>query len=250
LHNQVPIATFEIMKKIIIIGATSGIGREMARIYADAGHLVGATGRRQELLYTLQLEFPNNIITHCFDVTADDNIYHLKSLIDKMDGMDLLIYNAGYGDVSETVDWEIDKTTVDTNVKGFIEMVDYAFNYFEEQGHGQLATTSSVASVRGNSWAPAYSASKAFQSVYFEGLYMKLRRMKIGIHVTDVQPGFVDTKLAKGNKRFWVASPGKAATQIVNAIEKKKWRVYITHRWWLIATIIKWMPDFLFHRIG
>jgi len=237
------------MKKIIIIGATSGIGREMARIYATAGHLVGVTGRRQELLYTLQVEFPNNIITRSFDVTADDNIYHLNFLIDKLDGLDLFIYNAGYGDISDTVNWNIDKTTVDTNVKGFIEMIDHAFGFFENQGYGQLVTTSSVASVRGNSRAPAYSASKAFQSVYFEGLHMNLKKKKSNIYVTDVQPGFIDTKMAKG-KRFWVSSPIKAALQIVDAIEKKKWRVYITRRWKIIATLMKWMPDFLFHKIG
>jgi len=237
------------MKKIIIIGATSGIGREMARIYATAGHLVGVTGRRQELLYTLQVEFPNNIITRCFDVTADDNIYHLNFLIDKLDGLDLFIYNAGYGDISDSVNWGIDKTTVDTNVKGFIEMIDHAFSFFERQGYGQLVATSSVASVRGNSRAPAYSASKAFQSVYFEGLHMNLKKKKSNIYVTDVQPGFIDTKMAKG-KRFWVSSPKKAARQIVDAIEKKKWRVYITRRWRIIATLMKWMPDFLFHKIG
>src|SRR4029077_8447639 len=113
------------------------------------------------------------------------------------------------------------------------------FNYFEEQGYGQLATTSSVASARGNSYAPAYSASKAFQSIYFEGLYMKLKRLKKDINVTDIQPGFIDTKMAKTDKKFWVSTPAKAAAQIVDAIDKKKWRVYITHRWWIIAKILK-----------
>src|ERR1700692_5037813 len=186
------------MKKVIIIGATSGIGRELAGLYASTGWLVGATGRRQDLLYTLQLEYPNNIITECFDVTTNESTVHLKSLIAKMDGMDLLVYNSGYGDVSETLNWEMDKTTVDTNVNGFIEIVNYSFNYFSTQGHGHIVTTSSVASLRGNSMAPAYSASKAFQSVYFEGLHMKAKKMDAEIYVTDIQPGFVDTKMAKG----------------------------------------------------
>ncbi len=68
------------MKKIIIIGATSGIGRELARLYAGAGHLVGATGRRHELLYSLQLEYPNYIETECFDATGRDITDHLRSL--------------------------------------------------------------------------------------------------------------------------------------------------------------------------
>src|SRR6202044_3279933 len=126
------------MKKIIIIGATSGIGRELAKLYAGLGWLVGASGRRQDLLYTLQLEYPNNIITECFDVTANESINHLQSLVTKMDGMDLLVYNSGFGDPSETLDWETDKMTVDTNVNGFIEIVNYSFNFFVEQGHGHI----------------------------------------------------------------------------------------------------------------
>jgi short-subunit dehydrogenase len=238
------------MKKIIIIGATSGIGRELCKLYAGSGCLVGATGRRQDLLYTLQLEYPNAVVTECFDITADENIAHLESLIKKMEGMDMLIYNAGFGETSETLDWELDKKMVDINVNGFIKLVNYSFHYFRKQGHGHIVTTSSIASLRGNSRAPAYSASKAFQSVYFEGLHIKVKKMKEDIYVTDVQPGFVNTKMAKDNKRFWVSSPSKAAQQIFDAIEKKKWRVYITRRWWLIAKLMKWMPDFVYHKIG
>jgi len=238
------------MKKAIIVGATSGIGRALAKLYAENGWLVGATGRRQDLLYTLHLEYPNNIDTECFDVTSQGSIAHIESLIDKLNGLDLLIYNSGYGDINETLDIELDRKTVDTNVNGFIRIVNFAFNYFARQGYGQLATTSSIASIRGNSHAAAYSASKAFQSVYFEGLHMKTKKMKADIHVTDIQPGFVDTKMAKGNKLFWVAPPEKAAEQIFRAIGNKKWRVYITQRWWIIAKMMKWMPDFIYHRVG
>jgi short-subunit dehydrogenase len=239
------------MQKVIIIGASSGIGKELARLYAGAGHFVGVTGRRQDLLYLLQLEYPNRFVTECFDVTGNGNIVHLESLIQKLGGLDLLIYNAGYGDTDKNLDWGIDKTTVDTNVNGFIEIVNYTFNYFVRQRHGHLATTSSIASIRGNGMSPAYSASKAFQSVYFEGLHIKTKSQKLSdIHVTDIQPGFVDTKMAKADKKFWVASPAKAATQIFRALGKKKWRVYITRRWWLIAKLAKWMPDFIYHRIG
>ena len=238
------------MQKVIIIGASSGIGLELARIYAGSGALVGATGRRQDLLYNLQLEYPNNILTECFDVTGNRNIPHLEALIHKLEGLDLLIYNSGYGDVSKGLDWEIDRRTVDTNVNGFIEISNYTFNYFLKQGHGHLATTSSIASIRGNSRAPAYSASKAFQSVYYEGLYMKAKRSGLPLFVTDIQPGFVDTKMAKGEGLFWIAPPAKAARQIVKALEQKKWRARITRRWGLIAWLLKWIPGSIYHRIG
>jgi len=237
-------------KKIIIIGASSGIGREIARIYLEEGNIVGLTGRRLNLLQEIQATYPNLVHVASFDVRGDENIARLQSLINEMGGLDLLIYNSGYGDVSKTLDWELDKAIYETNVKGFVEIMNFSFNYFLKQGRGQVATTSSIASIRGNSWAPAYSASKAFQSIYMEGLHMKARRMKSKIYVTDIQPGFVDTKMAKGNGQFWVATPTKAAKQIVQAIEKKKWRAYVTKRWWLIAQLMKWAPGWLYHRIG
>jgi short-subunit dehydrogenase len=237
------------MQKILIVGATSGIGRELALLYAGKGHLVGATGRRQELLYTLQLEYPNHIITECYDTTANDAIFHLEALVKKLGGLDLLIYNAGWGDLTEKLDWEVDKGTVDVNVNAFLESVHFGWRYFTAQDHGHLATISSIAGIRGNRYSPAYSASKAFQSIYFEGLAIKARRMKIPLYVTDIQPGFVDTKMAKGPK-FWVAPVQKAAKQIVQGIAKKRRRVYITRRWWLIAKLFKWIPGWIYYRLG
>src|SRR6266545_1281095 len=161
------------MQKIIIIGATSGIGWELAKLYVQNGDRVGATGRRMELLHKLEQEFPTQVMTECFDVTGEENTQHLESLIKKLGGLDLLIYNSGYGDISESLDWKIDKKTTAINVNGFVEIVNYGFNYFANQGIGQIAATSSIASVRGNSQAPAYSASKAYMSTYMEGLHLK-----------------------------------------------------------------------------
>lgn len=238
-------------QKVVIIGATSGMGRELARIYASRGSIVAATGRRQDLLYSLRLEFPNRIVTECFDVTSTSNIAHLESILSKIGGLDLFIVCAGIGIVSEDLDRDADKKTIDTNVNGFAEMINWAFNYFMEHGGvGQIVNISSIASWRGNSWAPAYSASKAFQSVYFEGLYMKARKMKSQIVITDIQPGFVNTNMSQGNKRFWVASVEKAGRQIYRAIEAKRFRVFVTKRWRLIAWAMKWTPGFLYHRVG
>ena len=244
------------MKKVIIIGATSGIGKELAKIYVQAGCLVGITGRRKELLESLKDAYPNNIYTECFDVTVPNNLLHLQSLINQLAGLDILIYNSGFGEPSKMPEWEIDKQTTLTNVNGFVEIVNIAFNYFWQQGHGQIAGISSIASNRGNSWAPAYSASKAFISTYLEGLHMKVARLKLPsgekpqIFISDIQPGFVKTKLAKGNRQFWVAPVGKAANQIFKAIQHKRRKTYITQRWWLIAKIIQNMPYFIYKRIG
>jgi short-subunit dehydrogenase len=237
-------------KKVIIIGATSGIGLELAKLYINNGDMVGVTGRRNELLIKLQQEFPKQVFTESFDVRGNENIPHLESLINKLGGVDLLIYNSGFGDISKTLDWDIDKKTMEINVKGFLEIVNWSFNYFVQKGEGQIAATSSIASIRGNSMAPAYSASKAFMSTYMEGLHMKSRKMKLKIAITDIQPGFVKTKMAKGKGRFWEEPVEKAARQIFNAIKKKRRRVYITRRWGLIAWILKWIPYGIYKRIA
>ena len=238
------------MKKVIIIGATSGMGRELAKSYASAGCLICISGRRKELLHELQHLFPDKVSTECFDVTGNENIVHLESMIRQLGGLDLLIYNSGFGDISKTMDWEIDKQTTLTNVNGFVEIANYTFHFFEKQHSGQIAAISSIASIRGNSFAPAYSASKAFISTYMEGLSIKAWRMKIPVYITDIQPGFVRTKMAKGNQQFWVAPVDKAVRQIYSAIEKKKRRVYITHRWRIIAWIMKVLPYGLYKRIA
>ena len=109
---------------------------------------------------------------------------------------------------------------------------------------------SSIASYRGNSWAPAYSASKAYMSNYLEAISIKAYRLKKKIAVTDIQPGFVKTDMAKGNKLFWIAPLEKATKQIYHAIEKKKRRVQITKRWAIAAWFLKWLPFSLYKKIG
>jgi short-subunit dehydrogenase len=243
------------MRKVIIIGATSGIGLELAKLYIQNGDLLGITGRRCHLLDAFQEQFPSQVSTECFDVMGNDNIFHLESLIHKLGGLDVLVYNSGYGEISKALDWAIDKQTTLTNVNGFVEIVNYTFNYFVRQRRGQIAAISSIASVRENSVAPAYGASKAYESMYMAGLHLKTLRLrradsKIEIYISDIQPGFVRTKMAKGKGRFWEAPVEKAAKQIFDAIQKKKRKTYVTRRWSIIAHLLKWIPYFIFKRFG
>ncbi|MFL5743969.1 MAG: SDR family NAD(P)-dependent oxidoreductase [Niastella sp.] len=235
--------------KIIIIGATSGIGKELAQQYLALGHTVAVTGRRAELLLELKKQYPA-LYTDCFDIQADNAVERLQSIIANISGLDLLIYSAGYGDPSTDLvaETEIDSTA--TNVMGFVKIATVTFNYFLQQGYGQLAVLSSVAALRGNSWTPAYSASKAYVSNYAEGLNIKARKLHANIIVTDIRPGFVKTKMAKANGQFWVAPVDKAVRQIRAAIAAKKRVAYITKRWALIAFILKRLPYWVYRQIG
>lgn len=237
------------MKRIIIVGASSGIGKELALRYAAEGNLVGITGRREPLLAEIQAQHPSQISTACFDVRDQTAVAAIKELIAAMGGLNLFIYNAGFGEPSEQLVPETELATTETNVVGCVRCVSFAFQFFVKQGFGQIAMTSSVAALRGNSWAPAYSASKAFMSNFAEGLSIKGRKLAGGIVVTDIRPGFIKTNMAKGHGRFWESTPEKAAAQIKRAIDRKKRIAYITRRWLIIALIMRWIPFFLYRRI-
>lgn len=235
-------------KKIIIVGATSGIGREMALLYLKQGHLVGITGRRQQLLLEIKNSYPKQTFIESFDVRDENATTYLDKLNLAMNGFDLFIYNAGIGYPSKELDAAKEKETTLINVNGFVITANYAFNYFRKRGSGQLVVISSIAGLTGSSWAPAYSASKAFVSNYAQSLNMKAFALKTEIVITDIRPGFINTKEADGYTRFWAATPLKAATQIIQAIEKKKRVAYITKRWWLIAMLLKVSPYWLYKR--
>lgn len=235
------------MKKAIIIGATSGIGKGLAKLLTDNGYIVGITGRRTELLSTLKQLNPDSFISKTLDVTdTQTSIQQLDKLVHELGGLDLLIISSGTGDLNENLDFTIEKRTIDTNVLGFTRIADWAFNFFEKQKSGHLVGISSVGGLRGSRQAPSYNATKAYQINYLEALRQKAAHLKMSITVTDVRPGFVDTDMAKGEGQFWVASVEKAAEQIFTAIENKKKIVYITKRWRLIATVMKCIPRVIY----
>jgi short-subunit dehydrogenase len=228
------------MKKAIVIGATSGIGKELAKVLADNNYLVGVTGRRTELLENLKREKPDSFYWQSFDITdINATIENLESLIAELGGLDLLVISSGIGDVNQKLDFEIEKKTIDLNVVGFTAICDWAFKYFEKQKRGHLTAITSIAGLRGSGMAPAYSATKSFQIKYLESLRLKAKGAKLPICVTDIRPGFVDTAMARGEGLFWVASPHKAALQICKAIGRKRAVAYVTKRWKIVALIFK-----------
>ncbi|MDP3260327.1 MAG: SDR family NAD(P)-dependent oxidoreductase [Thermodesulfovibrionales bacterium] len=237
-------------KKAIVIGATSGIGKELAKIFSQNDYIVGLAGRRTLLLDELKNELPNNSFAKYIDVSQTaEAINQLKELIAEMEGVDIIVISSGVGYVNKDIQWSPEKETIDVNVSGFTAMANVAIGHFLSKGSGHLVGISSISALRGDGDAPAYNASKAFVSNYLEGLRKKVAKLGLSITVTDIQPGFVDTAMAKGDGLFWVASPQKAAQQIYNAIERKKKHAYITKRWRLIGWLMKVMPEFIYNRI-
>ncbi|MEO9510728.1 MAG: SDR family NAD(P)-dependent oxidoreductase [Flavobacteriaceae bacterium] len=236
-------------KKAIVIGATSGIGKELALVLSQNDYKVGITGRRKPLLIELSNNFPNSFVPNTFDCTQADAIDHLDSLVKELDGLDLLVLSSGTGNLNENLAYDMENATNVLNVIAFTRIMGWAFNLFQNQGHGHLVVISSIAGLRGSRIAPAYNASKAYQINYLEGLRQKTKKLKLKITVTDIRPGFVDTPMAKGEGLFWVSSPKKAANQLFLAIKGKKDRAYVTKRWRLIAIIVKILPNWLYKRM-
>ena len=237
------------MKKAIIVGASSGIGNALAKIFVENDYKVGITGRRKTILESLKESNPKRISISAFDCTKGNNPKKLEELAAQLGGLDLLVLSAGTGDLNETLDYGIEHTTNQLNVIAFTEIVNWAFQYFEKQGKGHLVAISSIAGLRGSRIAPAYNASKAYQINYLEGLRQKAKNSKKQIYVTDVRPGFVDTDMAKGEGQFWVATKEKAAKQIYGLIKRKKTVGYVTKRWRLISLLLKIVPIGIYKRM-
>lgn len=238
------------MKKAIIVGATSGIGKELAQLLVTHNYKVGITGRRTVLLEEQKSQNPNAYITRTFDVTDTAIIEeNLNALVTELGGLDLLIISSGTGAINLKLDFEIEKRTIDTNVSGFTCVADWGFNYFQNQKSGHLVAISSIAGLRGSGVAPSYYATKAFQINYLEGLRQKAKQIKQPIYITDIRPGFVDTAMALGDGQFWVSTVEKATQQIYKAIKRKKKIVYVTKRWRLIAVVLKRIPRQMYDRM-
>jgi len=244
-HQEIPD-----YKKAIIIGASSGIGRELARILTRNNYKVGITGRREHLLKELQNENPGQYIYRAFDIRdLSKTAKNLNELIKELGGLDLFIMSSGVGYINPELDSEPEFLTIDTNVTAFTDVITIAYRYFQEKKQGHIAAITSIAALKGNKNAPAYNASKAYQVNYLESLRQKSRSLKIAVNITDIRPGFVATDMAKGETLFWVASPEKAAIQIYRAIRKKKRIVYITKRWRILAMLIKLFPSRMHERL-
>jgi short-subunit dehydrogenase len=238
------------MKKAIIIGATSGIGKSLAELLLREEYAVGVTGRREELFQSIKTQETSRIVFKKMDVQDVSTLEPIcNELVRKLGGLDLLIISAGIGEVNKNLNFEVENSVIKTNIQGFTCMADWAVRHFKEQGYGHLVNISSIAGIRGNGVAPSYNATKAYQINYLEGLRINVKDYSSSITITDVRPGFVDTPMAKGEGLFWVASVQKAAEEIFEAIKQKRKVVYITKRWGLIALLLKVIPFSILKRV-
>lgn len=235
---------------IVIIGASSGIGKALFEKYVSEDNRIGIVGRRANLLDDLSLKYPSKTISAKADITNLEEVDRaINALHKEMEYIDLAILCSGIGDINAKLDYAIERSTIDINVVGWTFVIDLFYHIFEQQGHGHLVAITSVGGLRGEPMAPAYSASKAYQINYMEALRKKAFKNGGHIIVTDIRPGLVDTSMAKGEGLFWVMPVEKVASQIIEAICKKKSKAYVTRRWHILAIINKNLPFFLYKRM-
>jgi len=239
------------MKKVIIVGATSGLGFEIAKNFLDTGWKVGIAGRREEKLISLYNTNPENICYKKIDINNEDASRSLSELIEDMGGVDYYFHASGVGHQNPDTDLDIELNTITTNVLGFTRMIDTVFNFMKNNGGGHIGFISSVAGVRGLGVATAYSASKKFQGTYAQAL-MQLSNMKhLNIGFTEIMPGFVKTDILDSNKKYpLLMDRDYAAKKIFRALIKKKRRKVVDWKFAVLVSIWRCLPNFIWERLS
>lgn len=223
---------------ILIIGATSGIGYNLWKHYVSKEHNVIVTGRRKELLDNMVKSCPEHTLPIQCDISQLDSFDNaLESIVHKYHRIDLAIVCAGIGELNPRLDVETELSTLSVNVMGWANAVASIYRLFERQKSGHLVTITSVGGLQPTPIAPSYSASKAFQINYTKSLQRKAKGTDI--IVTEIRPGLVDTRMAKGEGLFWVMPLGKVCHRIIRAVDKKQKRLIVTRRWRIISFVLK-----------
>lgn len=242
------------MRKIIIVGASSGLGARVASDFARMGWLVGIAARRTQLLDELKAEFPDRMVSGRLDVTSPDAAKDFGKLIEECGGMDVLLFCTGVGYRDEELDDNTLDGTLQTNVVGFARILAEGYKYFRRINPtprpGQIAAITSVAATKGIGVAAAYSASKRFQQTFIDALEQLSYRQGVHVDFTDIRPGFIDTALLSKDRTYpMLMSIDKVAPMIEEAILRRKRRTTIDCRWRVLTALWRLMPQCLWKRL-
>lgn len=232
------------MKRAIVVGASSGIGLEVARLLKERGWTVGVAARRTERLD----EFDTSARIDVNDAKAGEQ---LLALIARIGGIDLYFHASGIGKQNRELSEGVELATVETNGLGFTRMVGTAFRYMATHSGGHIAVISSIAGTKGLGPAPSYSATKAFQNTYIEALEQLSNARHLNIRFTDLRPGFVATDLLNDGRRYPILlNKVHVARDMVRSIEKKRHVRVIDGRWRFITWLWRCIPRCLWRHLS
>ena len=232
------------------MGASSGIGFEMAQILLERGWKVGLAARRVELFAELESRFAGQVSVARIDITTDEAAKELINLIETMGGVDYYFHVSGVGWNNPELIMDYEMTTVATNACGFTRMVDTVFGYMSDNGGGHIAVITSIAGTKGLGPAPAYSATKAMQSTYLQALEQLSNSRKLNIGITEIRPGFVKTDLIKGRAYPMLMDKESVARKAVDATLAGKHVAIIDWRYRILTALWRRVPRCVWRKIN
>lgn len=233
------------MKRVIIIGASSGIGYAVAEALASRGVRVGLAARHTHTLHALKERYPDNVEYESIDVTHRNAPKLLADLIARTGGMDIYFHVSGIGYANPELDPQREADIVATNSSGFARMIAAAYSYFRDNGvKGRIAAVTSVAGTNGMGRLAAYSASKVFARAYLVAIRQLAHIQNVGITVTDIRPGWVRTPLLHSDESYPMElTVDEAVPQIIRALVKHPRVAYIDWRWGIVSRLWRMIPD-------
>ena len=240
------------MGKIIILGATSGLGRGVAETLLRKGWTVGVAGRDEARLAELATEWPGKVVARAIDITDKNAAQSLVRLIQDMGGVDIYFHCSGILPSNSELAEDDELLTVSTNVEGFTRMISAAYRYFRSTRlPGKIAAITSIAGIRGVAGLASYCASKSYDSTYLEALRQQANAEKLPVSIVDIRPGWVRTPLLDSDKKYtFEMSADKAVRLIVDALLHSSRGRVIGARWRFLCAIERIVPGFIWQRVN
>lgn len=241
------------MQRVIITGASSGIGAALARHYAQRGTTLGLIARRETELEQLAALLPVPVQVYSADVRDTAALQAVAAdFIGRHGTPDIVIANAGVsvGTLTEFAeDLAAFQDVIDVNVIGIVKTFQPFLTSMRTAGQGTLVGIASVAGYRGLPGAAAYSASKAAAISYLESLRVDLRTS--GVKVITICPGYIGTPMTAENPypMPFMLSAEAAARKIVGIIDRGKAFAVIPWQMAIAARVLRVLPNFLYDRL-
>jgi decaprenylphospho-beta-D-erythro-pentofuranosid-2-ulose 2-reductase len=240
----------------IVVGASSGIGECIARRLAKQGAAVALIARRLPELEVIAKSLKDDgatALVYAHDAASYDATPELFDRITKeLGGLDLIVYAAGVmPSIQESeYDFSKDRAMIEVNLLGAMAWFNLAAARFESTRSGTIVGISSIAGERGRRGNPAYCTSKAAFTTYLEALRNRVSRY--GVNVVTIKPGFVYTRMTQGMQGLlWLISADRAAEiTLAHARRGKGCSAFVPARWSLVATIIRWIPSWMFRKMN
>jgi short-subunit dehydrogenase len=244
----------QLPKSILITGASSGIGKALAEKYAEiSGVILFLTARNVDRLEQVSANCRANGAKVFWRVIDIEDAKTMRIWMEECAGiapLDLVIANAGISNGGQDVTSEFERKIFATNLIGVLNTVHPAIDLMRQRQHGQIAIISSLASIYGFAYAPAYCASKAAIRVYGEALRNRLK--KYGIAVNTICPGFIETPLVAKNpyRMPLIMSAEKAANIISKRLAKNQGLIAFPKRAYVVLWLLRLLPTFLSEQIA